>query len=87
MRAIIYTRGKDATEQEIKCRDYAAKHGLEIVAVASSVQEMEGSVFRRDADILLVQNVSRLTRRYQEFLVMEDILGAFGIKIEAVESR
>lgn len=85
MRAIIYTRGKDAAEQERKCREYAAEHDIEIVAVASSVQEMESSVFRRDADMLLVQNVSRLTRKYQEFLVMEDMLGAFGITIKAIE--
>ena len=80
-KAVIYVRGHNKEMQEVLCRVYASDKGYKVVYATSNIDDVNL------CDILLVANLSRISRdkfRYYEIL---DNLKAKGIKVESVENQ
>ena len=88
MRALIYTRGQGNSLQEKKCRRYAEERGHEIVAVATGDDDISNIIKELKIEILIVSDLTRITRNYGRFLTIEKVLALQGVKIEsAVEVK
>lgn len=77
-RAVIYVRGVNEAEQEMKCRVYANDQGYEVVYVTRHIEDV------KLCDVLLVANFSRISRRQIEFAKTYKMFKARGIRIESV---
>lgn len=77
-RAVIYVRGVNEAEQEMKCRAYAKSKGYEVVFVTRHIEDV------KLCDVLLVANFSRISRKQIEFVKTYKYFKARGIKIESV---
>jgi DNA invertase Pin-like site-specific DNA recombinase len=80
-RAVIYVRGVNEAEQEIKCRAYAADRGYEVLFVTRHIEDV------KLCDVLIVANFSRISRRQMEFAKTYKYFKARGIKIESVSGH
>lgn len=80
-RAVIYVRGINEAEQEMKCRVYAADMGYEVVFVTRHIEDV------KLCDVLLVANFSRISRKQIEFVKTYKYFKARGIKIESVSGH
>ena len=83
MRALIYTRGQGVSMQEQRCRKYAEEKGYEVVSVISGEKDISKIIVNSEFDVLLVSDMSRLTRSYGRFLTIEKVLALQGVKIES----
>ena len=81
MKAIIYVRGHNQETQEITCRAYAADKGYKVLFVTSDLESVN------NCDVLLVSHISRLTRKYYDYLQITKALKENGIEVESVASR
>ena len=77
-RAVIYVRGVNEAEQEMKCRAYAKSKGYEVAYVTRHIEDV------KLCDVLLVANFSRISRKQIEFAKTYKYFKARGIKIESV---
>lgn len=77
-RAVIYVRGENEAEQEMKCRIYAKYKGYEVSFVTRHIEDV------KLCDVLLVANFSRISRKQIEFVKTYKYLKSSGIKIESV---
>ena len=80
-RAVIYVRGVNEAEQEMKCRAYAESKGYEVVYVTRHIEDV------KLCDILLVANFSRISRKQMEFVKTYKLFKARGINIESVSAH
>ncbi len=80
-RAVIYVRGVNEAEQEMKCRVYAADKGYEVSFVTRHIEDV------KLCDVLLVANFSRISRRQVEFAKTFKYFKARGIRIESVSGH
>ena len=80
-RAVIYVRGVNEAELEMKCRAYAADKGYEVVYVTRHIEDV------KLCDVLLVANFSRISRKQMTFVKTYKLFKARGIKIESASSH
>lgn len=80
-RAVIYVRGVNEAEQEMKCRVYAKSKGYEVSYVTRYIEDV------KLCDVLLVANFSRISRRQIEFVKTYKYFKARGIRIESVSAH
>lgn len=80
-RAVIYVRGINEAEQEMKCRVYAKDKGYEVVFVTRHIEDV------KLCDVLLVANFSRISRKQMTFVKTYKLFKARGIRIESVSGH
>lgn len=80
-RAVIYVRGVNEAEQEMKCRAYAANMGYEVVFVTRHIEDV------KLCDVLIVANFSRISRKQIEFFKTYKYFKARGVRIESVSAN
>lgn len=80
-RAVIYVRGVNEAEQEMKCRAYAADMGYEVSFVTRHIEDV------KLCDVLIVANFSRISRKHMEFAKTFKYFKARGIRIESVSGH
>ena len=80
-RAVIYVRGANEVEQEMKCRAYAADKGYEVVYVTRHIEDV------KLCDVLIVANFSRISRKQIEFVKTYKYFKARGVRIESVSGH
>ena len=80
-RAVIYVRGVNEAEQEMKCRAYAADKGYEVVYVTRYIEDV------KLCDVLLVANFSRISRKQIAFVKTYKYFKARGIRIESASGH
>lgn len=85
MKAIIYTRGKDATKQIEICEEYAKNNGILIIGSTDDENEFTSLVLSGNIDCVLVAQPSRIARRRKEYEATEYMLRGFGVKLIAAE--
>jgi DNA invertase Pin-like site-specific DNA recombinase len=80
-RAVIYVRGVNEAEQEMKCRMYAKDMGYEVVYVTRHIEDVNL------CDVLLVANFSRISRKQIEFVKVCKMFKSKGIRVESVSGH
>ena len=80
-RVVIYVRGVNEAEQEMKCRAYAADMGYEVSFVTRHIEDV------KLCDVLIVANFSRISRKQMEFVKTYKMFKARGIRIESVSGH
>ena len=80
-RAVIYVRGVNEAEQEMKCRAYAADMGYEVTFVTRHIEDV------KLCDVLIVANFSRISRKQIEFAKTYKYFKARGVRIESVSGH
>ena len=82
--AMIYARGENKHLQVAKCEEYAEKKGYQVVAeVFDDTEEIYKEL--GDIEVLLVSDMSRLTRSKTELEQIRRSLEADGIEIKIAE--
>lgn len=79
-RAVIYVRGENEAAQELKCRVYAEEKGYEVLYTTRHIEDVNL------CDVLLVANLSRISRKQMTFIKTCKLFKARGIRIESVVS-
>lgn len=87
MRAVVYTRGNNVNNQFAKCKEYAERNGYKVSTVASTIDDLASLLVNTKVDVLLVSHITRLTRKYQEFLKIEKMLQGYGVRIEIANNK
>lgn len=82
MKALIYTRGKDITGQVVRCKQYAKNKGYEVTAFASEQDDLFRVIGNSGVDVLIVSDMSRLTRSYEKYMMIRDSLMWYNVRIE-----
>jgi DNA invertase Pin-like site-specific DNA recombinase len=80
-RAVIYVRGVNEAEQEMKCRMYANDKGYEVTYVTRYIEDV------KLCDVLIVANFSRISRKQMEFVKTCKMFKARGIRVESVSGN
>lgn len=80
-RAVIYVRGVNEAEQEMKCRAYAKDKGYEVTFVTRHIEDV------KLCDVLLVANFSRISRKQIAFVKTYKYFKARGIRIESASGH
>lgn len=80
-KAVIYVRGVNEAEQEMKCRMYASDKGYEVAYVTRHIE------YVKLCDVLIVANFSRISRKQIEFVKTYKYFKARGIRIESVSGH
>ena len=80
-KAVIYVRGVNEAEQEMKCRMYAADKGYEVAYVTRHIEDV------KLCDVLIVANFSRISRKQMELAKTFKYFKARGIRIESVSGH
>lgn len=75
-KAIIYVRGHNQEMQEVFCRGYAADQGYKVMFVTTDIEAVN------NCDVLLVSNVSRISRDKFKYYEIINKLKPKGIVIE-----
>lgn len=84
MKAVIYTRGQNREQQINECKEYAKRFEIEVVGIESEWNGVEQYVYNMKTDIVIVYDVSRITRKQDEYLSIRNKLDVFDVKIIAV---
>ena len=80
-KAIIYLRGHNQEKQEMFCRVYASDKGYKVLYVTTDLNDVN------NCDILLVSNLSRLSRdKFKYYEILKD-LKEKGIEVVSVSSQ
>lgn len=80
-KAIIYTRGANAEEQKRHCEEYARKRGYYVVASEMDWEDVEKTVIIGGIDAVIVVDLSRITRKYAEYISTKNIFKVFGVRL------
>lgn len=80
-KAVIYVRGVNEAEQEMKCRIYATDKGYEVAYVTRHIEDV------KLCDVLIVANFSRISRKQMEFAKTFKYFKARGVRVESVSSH
>ncbi len=87
MKAAILTRGNDKAMQEFACRVHANAKEYDVVDVVHSSQGLSKLVVNAKVDIILMTDISRLTRDRLEYERMVNMLKGYGVTIELLDKR
>ena len=77
--ALIYIRGNNEREQVEKCEKYAKETGYNVIGITSTLDE----AFEVLPDVLLVSDISRITRKRNDYEAIKESLDRIGAKIES----
>jgi DNA invertase Pin-like site-specific DNA recombinase len=80
-KAIIYLRGHNQEKQEVFCRVYAADKGYKVLFVTTDIEAVQ------NCDVLLVSNLSRISRNRIECQIIMNKLKKKGIEVVSVSSQ
>ena len=80
-KAIIYLRGHNQEKQEVFCRVYAADKGYKVLFITTDIEAVNG------CDLLLVSNLSRISRNRIECQIIINKLKKKGIEVVSVSSQ
>lgn len=80
-KAIIYTRGADREDQKAHCEEYARENGYYVVASDMDWEDIEKSILIGDVDAVIVVNLTRITRKYAEFVSIKNVFEVFGVEL------
>lgn len=80
-KAIIYLRGHNQEKQEVFCRVYAADKGYKVLFVTTDIEAVN------NCDLLLVSNLSRISRNRIECQIILNKLKKKGIEVVSVSSQ
>ena len=75
-KAVIYVRGHKQEMQEIFCRLYASDKGYKVLYVTSNIEDVNL------CDVMIVTNVSRISRDHLEYQEIVNKLERKGIAVE-----
>lgn len=84
MKAVIYTRGQNREQQINECKEYAKQFEIEVVGIETEWDRVEQYVYNMKTDFVIVYDVSRITRKQNEYLSIANKLDIFDVKIIAV---
>ena len=79
--AVIYVRGHNQEKQEVFCRVYAADKGYKVLFVTTDIEAVN------DCDLLLVSNLSRISRNRIECQIILNKLKKKCIEVVSVSSQ
>ena len=80
-KAIIYLRGHNQEKQEMFCRVYAADKGYKVLFTTTDIADVN------NCDILLVANLSRISRdKFKYYEIMKE-LKEKGIEVVSVSNQ
>lgn len=80
-KAIIYLRGHNQEKQEVFCRVYAADKGYKVLFVTTDIEAAQ------NCDVLLVSNLSRISRNRIECQIIMNKLKKKGIEVVSVSNQ
>ena len=81
MVAVIYTRGADREEQARHCEEFAKANGIYVVSSDMDWEDIEKTVVLGEIDAVIVTDMSRITRKMQEYFSIKNVFDVFGTKI------
>jgi AmiR/NasT family two-component response regulator len=87
MKAAILTRGNDKAMQEFACRVHANAKEYDVVEVIHDTQALSKLVVNAKVDVILMTDISRLTRDRLEYEKMQQMLRGYGVTIELLDGR
>ena len=87
MKAAILTRGNDKAMQEFACRIHANAKEYDVVDVIHDTQALSKLVVNAKIDIILMTDISRLTRDRMEYEQIQHMLRGYGVQIELLDNR
>lgn len=74
MKTVIIARGQDFEKQVEKCTKYARKIGGEVEVVTDSIYNIFQPILNNEVDIILTTDLSRITRKENEFYKIKEVL-------------
>ena len=80
-RAIIYTRGATAEEQKRHCEEFARNNGYYVVASDMDWEDIEKEVIIGGIDAVIVVDLARITRKYNQYLSIKNVFDVFGVEM------
>lgn len=87
MKAAILTRGNDKAMQEFACRIHANAKEYDVVDVVHDTEALSKLVVNAKVDIILMIDISRLTRDRMEYDRIQHMLRGYGVAIELLDKR
>lgn len=87
MKAAILTRGIDKAMQEFACRIHANAKEYDVVDVVHDTEALSKLVVNAKVDIILMTDISRLTRDRMEYERIQLMLRGYGVAIELLDKR
>ena len=87
MKTAILTRGNDKAMQEFACRIHANAKEYEVVEVVHDTEALSKLVVNAKVDIILMTDISRLTRDRMEYERIQQMLRGYGVVIELLDNR
>ena len=79
--AIIYTRGATAEDQKRHCEEFARNNGYYVVASDMDWEDIEKTVIIGDVDAVIVADLTRITRKYKQYLSIKNVFDVFGVEM------
>lgn len=80
-KAIIYTRGATAEDQKRHCEEFARNNGYYVVASEMDWEDIEKTVILGDVDAVIVADLTRITRKYKQYLSIKNVFDVFGVEM------
>lgn len=87
MKAVILTRGNDKAMQEFACRVHSNAKEYDVVDVVHDTEALSKLVVNAKIDIILMTDISRLTRDRMEYERIQQMLRGYGVFIELLDKR
>ena len=84
MKAVIYTRGQNRDQQINECKEYAKRFEIEVIGIEREWYGVEQYVYNMKTDLVLVYDITRITRKQDEYLSIANKLDVFDVKIVSV---
>lgn len=87
MKAAILTRGNDKAMQEFACMIHANAKEYDVVDVIHDTEALSELVVNTNIDVILMTDISRLTRDRIEYERIQHMLRGYGVQIELLDKR
>ena len=87
MKAAILTRGNDKAMQKFACLIHANAKEYDVVEVIHDTQALSKLVVNAKIDVILMTDISRLTRDRMEYERIQHMLRGYGVLIELLDKR
>lgn len=87
MKAAILTRGNDKAMQKFACMIHANAKDYDVVDVVHDTQALSKLVVNAKVDVILMTDISRLTRDRMEYERIQHMLRGYGVQIELLDKR
>lgn len=82
MKALVYVKGENITEQVNICKTYAEERGYKILTFAGVNDDLSKMVGNLEIDVLLIADRNRVSKNAENFDFLEKVLSWHGVKIE-----